>query len=146
MLEAVLEFFTAVSEGLTSDAEGNPLGGGALARGLAAVSQLFLWLDLFESDELNYTVNVVLGVVEALLGTVTISMGQRQLDLTSSEGGGLPRLARRTAGEVVQTLLGHLRCCAVLRRSGAPGRKPGIARFRPAELPRNQMASLGSAI
>ena len=75
------------------------------------------WNDRFESDELNHSMNVVLGIVEALTGAVLITMGLRQLDFADSAGGEeLRRIARRTAGEAVKTLLGHfLRVVGIVR-------------------------------
>ncbi|MDJ0848542.1 MAG: hypothetical protein QNK04_09210 [Myxococcota bacterium] len=119
MFEWLLEFFASASEGRPPGTGGNLLEGGAIDRGIDAIVQLFLWFGLFESEELNYSMNVVLGTVEALGGAVLISMGLRQVDLTgSADGEGLRRVARRTVGEVVKTVLGQiLRIVGVVRAS-----------------------------
>jgi hypothetical protein len=95
--------------------------GGAVDRGLGALMQVFLWADPFTVAGRNHALNLFVGSLEALAGTVLISSGWRQINYTNpADGEGLRRVARRTTGEVVKTLLGHfLRLAGVAR--GAAG-------------------------
>jgi hypothetical protein len=106
-------------------AQAEDAGAGVLERGdierwIDAPRQLFLWADPFEDSGLNYALNLFLGTAEALAGTILVSHGQRQVDfMNSGDEKGLRRVARRTAGEVVKTLLGHaLRIAGVIRAAG----------------------------
>ena len=115
----VLLFASHASQ--AADVESILLEGGAVDRGIGALIQVFLWADPFSADGRNHALNLFLGIPEALAGTVLISSGLRQLDYTEpADGKGLRRVARRTAGEVIKTLLGHsLRLVGVVR--GAAG-------------------------
>lgn len=119
MLESMPGLFAAAGDASAAEIGRNLLEGSAIDGIVGAIRQLLLWFDLFESDELNRSLNVVLGVVEGLGGAVLISMGLRQLDLTDpAEGEGLRRVARRTTGEAVKTVLGHLlRLVGIVRGS-----------------------------
>jgi hypothetical protein len=115
----VLLFASHASQ--AADVESILLEGGAVGRGIGVLKQLFLWADPFPGDGGNHALNLFLGPLEALAGTVLISSGLRQIDYRNpSDGEGLRRVERRTAGEVVKTLLGHsLRLVGVVR--GAAG-------------------------
>ena len=115
----VLLFASHASQ--AADVESMLLEGGAVDRGIGVLMQIFLWADPFTDDGLNHALNLFLGIPEALAGTVLISSGWHQLDYAKlADGEGLRRVARRTAGEVVKTLLGHsLRLVGVVR--GAAG-------------------------
>ena len=115
----VLLFASHASQ--AADVESILLQGGAVDRGIGALMQLFLWADPFADDGRNHALNLFVGILEALAGTLLISSGWHQLDYTNpADGEGLRRVARRTAGEVVKTLLGHsLRLVGVVR--GAAG-------------------------
>ena len=115
----VLIFASHASQ--AADVESILLEGGAVDRGIAALMQLFLWADPFADDGRNHALNLFLVTLEALAGTVLISSVWRQVNYTDpADGEGLRRVARRTAGEVVKTLVGHaLRIVGVVR--GAAG-------------------------
>lgn len=115
----VLLFTSHASQ--AADVEGILLEGGAVDSGIGALMQIFLWADPFLNEGGNHALNLFLGIVEILAGTVLISSGWRQVDYASrADAEGLSRVAKRTPGEVVKSLLGHsLRLAGVLR--GAAG-------------------------
>jgi hypothetical protein len=106
---------------------GNHLERDTIERWGDAPRQLLLWADAFEDIGLNYALNFFFGIAEILAGTILISHGRRQLDFTNpARGKELRRVANRTAGEVVKTVLGHiLRLVGVAR--GAAGLFLGMA-------------------
>ncbi len=104
-----LSLLVLVAHAVGAESNGADLpAGDSIGRWLDPLGQLFLWAQPFEDDALNYTLNLFLGAAEALVGTILISHGQRQIDFVgSSDEEGLRRVARRTGGEIVESLLGH---------------------------------------
>ena len=71
--------------------------------------QILVWTDAFEASVINHSANCLFGVAEALIGTILISHGKRQIDFDSrSDGERLSRVASRSPGEIARTLIGHL--------------------------------------
>ena len=93
--------------------------GGTIERWVDPPRQLFLWAEPFEDNGLNYALNLFFGIAEALVGTILITHGKRQIDfMNPADEKGLRRVARRTAGEVAKTLFGHVLRLAGLVRAG----------------------------
>ena len=123
----LLSLLLAAHLAQAGDVASEHLEGRTIDRWVNAPRQLLLWADPFEDNGRNYVLNFLLGIAEALAGTVLISHGQRQVDFTNaSDGAGLRRVARRTTGEVVKTALGHVLRLFGLAR-GAGGMLLGIA-------------------